>query len=219
MRLEICASNYQSAINAQEAGADRIELCKDLSVGGLTPNLELFERLLKALSIPIYVLIRPRPGDFEYSREEFENMKQHIQSFKRLGCHGVVSGVLKNKLIDLPRTQELIEWSKPLPFTFHRAFDDITNPFKGVNDLVKIGASRILTSGQELTAKDGLELLKELLKAASNRIIILPGAGISPDNAYLFKENGFQEIHASATGKGSISDIETIKAILNTINE
>ena len=220
MLLEICANSYQSAINAQEAGAHRIELCQNLSVGGITPNYELLKQVLSDLSIPVFVLIRPRSGNFVYSDEEFDMMKMDIQLSKELGCTGIVSGVLyENDTIDLDRTHELIELSKPLPFTFHRAFDKIINPFEGLEDLVNIGASRVLSSGQRSTAEHGIELLSELLKASNNKIIILPGAGILPNNASLFKRNGFQEIHASANGEESESKVVIIKAILNSVHE
>lgn len=220
MLLEICASNYQSAINAQEAGADRIELCENLATGGITPGHELVERVLKELSIPVYILIRPREGDFVFSDKEFDEMKQKIRSYKEMGCHGIVSGVLNNeKTIDLDRTKKLIDLTNPLPFTFHRAFDEIINPYEGLESLIDIGASRILTSGQASSAEEGIELLKSLLVASNNRIIILPGAGIQPDNCSLFNQKGFKEIHASATLGAEVSQNEIIKGILRKIYE
>lgn len=220
MILEVCASNYQSAINAKEAGADRIELCEDLKVGGLTPNTELIKRVINELNLPVYVLIRPRSGDFNYSKSEFISMKQSIKDCKELGCSGIVSGILNNNnAIDLERTKQLIELSKPLPFTFHRAFDEINNSFEALEQLIKLNVDRILTSGKESSAEKGLELLKSLNKITKDRIIILPGAGINPKNVYLFKEYGFKEVHASATGNSSISNIETIKSLLTIINE
>lgn len=220
MLLEICASNFQSAINAQKAGAHRIEFCQDLPNGGITPNAEILKKVLSDIELPVFVLIRPRPGDFVYSIEEFEKMKADIQGYKKLGCHGIVSGVLKtNSRIDLERTHELIELSKPLPFTFHRAFDAISNPFDGLIELINIGATRLLTSGQQASAELGVKMLKKLLEISKNNIIILPGAGIVPRNALLFKEMGFQEIHASATMDDTVSKPDIITAILKSIYE
>ena len=122
MILEICANSYQSAINAEKAGAQRIELCSEISVGGITPSLGLLKKVMHSLSIPVQVLIRPRSGDFHYSNAEFDIMKENILQCKELGCAGIVTGILhKDNTIDLKRTSELIELSKPMCFTFDRA--------------------------------------------------------------------------------------------------
>jgi len=200
MILEICAANYKSAINAQKAGAHRIELCSELAIGGITPSYGLLKKVVDSVSIPVFVLIRPRSGNFTYSDVEFEIMKENIKFCKSIGVSGVVSGVLKEDYtIDVVRTQELITLSNPLPFTFHRAFDWTPNPIEALEQLIKIGVNRVLTSGQESNAEKGFELLKRLKSMANNRIIILPGSRIKSDNAMLFKEAGFKEIHASAS--------------------
>lgn len=200
MLVEICATSVQSAVNAQQAGAERIELCSELAVGGTTPSYGLLKQIMKEISIPVFVLIRPRSGDFLYSDFEFEVMKTDIKICKELGCKGIVSGVLNEDFsIDLLRTQELIELSKPLEFTFHRAFDLTKNPLKSLEELIDLGASRILTSGQETSAEKRIDLLVQLKKLTENKLTILPGGGINPDNVNLFKENGFKEIHASAS--------------------
>lgn len=229
MKLEICANSYQSALNAQEAGAHRIELCSELSVGGITPSYGLLKQVVDTLSIPVFVLIRPRSGNFTYSDEELDIMKQDIQLCKSIGCTGIVSGVLKeDSAIDVKRTKELIELSKPLEFTFHRAFDCVENPNKTLEQLIDLGADRVLTSGQEASAEKGLNVLKALNEISNNRITILAGGGISPENAKKFKEAGFNEIHASASSKLetddslfsqplTYSDPEKIKAILDAI--
>jgi copper homeostasis protein len=241
MILEICASNYQSAINAQEAGAQRIELCSELAIGGITPSYGLIKQTVKALSIPVFVLIRPRSGNFTYTDSEFEIMKRNIQLCKDLGCSGIVSGVLnEDNTIDVKRTQELIEITKPLPFTFHRAFDWTPNPSEAIKQLITIGADRVLTSGQESSAEQGLSLLSSLKAQVEDKIIILPGGGINSDNIIHFKINGFSEAHASATTIAQInkqpkvamnsskffdetvsviSDRTKMKAILNTIKD
>ena len=229
MKLEICANSYQSAINAQEAGAHRIELCQELSVGGITPSYGLLKQVVDTLSIPVYVLIRPRSGNFVYSDSEFDIMKQDIQVCKNLGCDGIVSGILnKDNTIDIKRTKELVELSRPLQFTFHRAFDCLDNPSKALVQLIDLGIDRVLTSGLATSAKKGLNVLKQLHEQANGRITILAGGGINSDNAKLFKDVGLNEIHASASSTIksddslfsapiTFSDTEKIKAILNAI--
>ncbi|WP_296382124.1 copper homeostasis protein CutC [Winogradskyella sp.] len=229
MKLEICANSYQSVKNAQEAGAHRIELCQELSVGGITPSYGLLKQVKENLKIPIFVLIRPRAGNFVYSEDEFEIMKHDIQLCKDLCCDGIVAGVLNSdKTIDVERTKELIELSKPLPFTFHRAFDEVANPKKALNQLIDLGVERVLTSGQEVSAEKGLKLLNELNIISKNRIIILAGGGINSENANKFKTIRLIEIHASASSQleecNSLfstpliySDPRKIKAILDAI--
>lgn len=229
MFLEICSNSYQSAINAQEAGAHRIELCQQLSVGGLTPSYGLIKQVVDALSIPVFVLIRPRSGNFTYSDAEYDIMKQDIQICKNLGCVGIVSGVLKkDNSINIERTKELIELAKPLQFTFHRAFDCVENPKNSLEQLIDLGIGRVLTSGLETSAEKGLNLIKQLQEQANGRITILAGSGITALNAKLFKDVGLIEIHASASTKIesdrslfstslTYSDPEKIKAILNAI--
>ena len=231
MILEICANSYQSAMNAQKAGAHRIELCTELSVGGITPSFGLLKKVMAALTIPVHVLIRPRSGNFTYSDSEFKIMKEDIQQCKDLGCAGIVSGVLHaNNTIDIKRTKELIELSKPMSFTFHRAFDAVPKPKESLLKLINLGVDRLLTSGQKDKAEDGIELLIELKQMAKNKLIIMPGSGINQINSSLFKSAGFTEIHSSASKKISenihsyfgntpqtVSDIDTIKNILDTI--
>lgn len=229
MKLEICANSYQSAKNAQEAGAHRIELCQELSVGGITPSFGLLKKVIEELDVPVFVLIRPRSGNFVYSDDEFQIMKNDIQACKDLGCKGIVSGVLKpDNTLDEERTKILIDLAKPLSFTFHRAFDEVKNPKEALLQLIELSANRVLTSGQKATAEEGLELLKELNVLAENRITILAGGGITSKNVNLFKEAGLTEIHASASstkkeddGMFSVpitfSDPIKIKAILDAI--
>ncbi|WP_299885086.1 copper homeostasis protein CutC [uncultured Lacinutrix sp.] len=207
MILEICANSYQSAKNAQDAGAHRIELCSELAIGGITPNYGLLKQVINNLSIETFVLIRPRSGNFTYSKEEFEIMKSNIKLCKTFGCAGIVSGVLHaDNTIDIERTKQLIELSKPLPFTFHRAFDWVLDQEETLEQLIEIGVKRVLTSGQNVTAEKALEVLKTLKHKAKNRITILPGGGISVDNAVIFKKAGFNEIHASLTQLGKVNE-------------
>ncbi len=200
MIVEVCANSFQSAINAQAAGAHRIELCAELAVGGITPSFGLIKKVLGALSLPVHVLVRPRSGDFTYSKDEFEIIKEDIELCKQLGCAGIVSGVLNtHQGIDVERTQQLIALSRPLSFTFHRAFDWVPDPALALNQLMAMGANRILTSGQQRAAILGLDLLKALKHQAKGRIELLPGGGINPKNATEFKAAGFSEIHVSAS--------------------
>jgi len=196
MIVEVCANSYESAINAELGGANRIELCKDLHLDGLTPDDEIAKKTINELNIPVFILIRPREGDFNYSNEEYELMKADIVKFKEMGCKGIVSGVLNDdKTIDLERTKELVELTRPLEFTFHRAFDIVTDPFKELENLIEIGIDRVLTSGQKDKAFDGLDLLKKLNKKAGDKIKIMPGSGISNNTIKNF--DLFNEIHGS----------------------
>ena len=196
MIIEVCAESYEYALKAEKAGADRIELCKHLHLDGLTPNYKTAKKTIDNLNIPVFVLIRPREGDFNFSNEEFELMKKDIVKFKEMGCKGIVSGILNDdKTIDIERTKELVELSKPLEFTFHRAFDFVTDPIKELEKLIQLGVDRVLTSGQKDNAIEGLELLKEFKNISKNRIKIMPGSGINKSNIVNFKS--FEEIHGS----------------------
>ena len=196
MIIEVCAESYEYALKAEKAGADRIELCKDLHLDGLTPDYETAKKTIDSLNIPVFILIRPREGDFIYSNKEFELMKNDLVKFKEMGCKGIVSGVLnEDNSIDFKRTKELVELSKPLEFTFHRAFDVVNDPLNEIEKLIEIGVDRVLTSGQKNKAIEGLELLEKLKNISKNRLVIMPGGGISNTNSKRF--NSFNEIHGS----------------------
>jgi len=196
MIIEVCADSYEYAEKAEKAGADRIELCKHLHLDGLTPNYKTAKKTIDNLNIPVFVLIRPRNGDFNYTEKEFELMKADIVKFKKMGCKGIVSGILNNdNTIDIKRTNELVNLSRPLEFTFHRAFDVVTDPLKELEKLIQLGVERVLTSGQKQKAVKGIELLKELKKNAKDKIIIMPGSGINKLNIMNFRS--FNEIHGS----------------------
>ena len=196
MIIEVCAESYEYALKAEKAGADRIELCKDLHLEGLTPDYESAKRTIDTLDIPVFILIRPRGGDFIYSHEEFELMKRDILRFRKMGCKGIVSGVLNSdNSIDIKKTKELVELSRPLEFTFHRAFDKVNNPLYEIENLIGLGIDRVLTSGQKEKAIDGLVLLKQLNSISNNRIKIMPGSGINKSNIVNFVN--FEEIHGT----------------------
>ena len=200
MIFEVCASSFESAKNAQIAGAQRIELCSELGVGGITPSYGLITKVMEELSILNCVLIRPRSGDFTYSDEEFDIMLRDIKFCKELDCEGVVTGVLhKDGEIDIERTKRLMEVAGSMDFIYHRAFDCTPNPEKAIEELKKLGVKRILSSGQKKTAIEGLPLLKKLNKIADGKISIMAGGGISPESIQEIKKAGFNEIHFSAT--------------------
>ena len=198
MLVEVCANSLESAINAQKAGADRIELCSELSVGGVTPSFGLIEMVKKQLHIPVHVLIRPRSGHFTYSDMEFEVMKADIEGCKELGVDGIVSGILNaNFSLDVERTKALVELSEGLHFTFHRAFDWITNPELALRQLEEIGVSTVLTSGTCASAELGLDNLKTW--RSQTAMTIMAGGGISFKNAAMFKKAGLRALHLSGT--------------------
>lgn len=201
MKLEICVDSVESAVIAQEAGADRIELCSCLDVGGLTPSLGAITSAKSLLEIPIHVLIRPRMGDFCYSDLEFQQMLRDLRLAKDTKTEGVVFGILTpDGKVDIYRTALLLEAARPLQVTFHRAFDFCVDPFQALEDLISLGVDRILTSGQKNTAPQGAPLLKELIEKADNRVIIMPGSGINSQNLpSLIKDTGAREYHLSAS--------------------
>jgi copper homeostasis protein len=205
MIIEICANSFESAQAAQIAGANRIELCTELSVGGLTPSHGLIEKVVSELNIPTHVLIRPRSGNFTYSKEEVDVMLRDIAFCKKLGCAGIVSGflTLENK-IELEKTKQLIAASKGMEFTFHRAFDWVENPLEELQKLIDLEVNRLLSSGQKPTAIEGISLLKELQNISKGKIELMPGGGINIENALKFKEAGFKSIHFSATTKKQV---------------
>ncbi|NNE03092.1 MAG: copper homeostasis protein CutC [Eudoraea sp.] len=208
MIVEICANSLQSALYAESGGADRIELCSELGVGGLTPSYGLLKKIKEHIKIPVHVLIRPRSGDFTYSDFEFQIMKEDIALCVELGFDGIVSGVLqKNLEVDWERTEELMKAARSLKFTFHRAFDWVPAPMVTFTKLQDLGVSAVLTSGKARSATSGMSLLQELNKT-STTCIVMPGAGIRDANAASFKEAGFKAIHLSATH--FIDNLETV---------
>jgi copper homeostasis protein len=200
-KLEIIGFNIQSCVAAQNAGADRIELCDNFSEGGTTPSYAFIKAARKKLSIELYVMIRPRGGDFFYDEDEFDLMKQNITLCKETGCDGVVLGILTSAgNVDKERCQLLIDYAYPLGVTFHRAFDRAYEPFCALEDVIEIGCERILTSGQKPKATGGAELLKQLVEKAEDRIIIMPGSGVNATNlAMLAETTGAREFHSSAS--------------------
>lgn len=196
--LEISVETLETALAAQRGGADRIELCGNLNIGGVTPSVEVMRTVREQLHIPIFAIIRPRGGEFVYSETEFAEMKRSVGDAKRAGMDGVVLGILtKDRLVDIEQTRELVAIARPLPATFHRAFDDCANLQEALEDTMQTGASRILASGGAKTALEGAASLAKLVAAAGNRITIVPGSGISASNiARVVKETGAKEFHS-----------------------
>lgn len=194
---EICVDSVESAVAAQAGGADRVELCDNLMEGGTTPSFGSIEVARKLLDIKLHIIIRPRGGDFLYSDTEFEIMKRDIEAAKRLGVDGVVIGLLDREgNIDMTRTAELVEMSRPMSVTFHRAFDVCADPLRAIDQLADIGIDRILTSGQEATAVEGSELIAKLVEHASERIIIMACGNLNERNIHrVVAQTGVKELH------------------------
>ncbi len=201
--IEIATSDFLTTKSAVEGGADRIELCANLAEGGTTPSYAHIKKCREAFDITLFPIIRPRGGDFLYTKDELEIMKNDIKMCKELGCEGIVIGLLNmDGTIDMTRTSELIEIAYPLEVTFHRAFDRCKDPFVALEELIEIGCQRILTSGQKPTVSEGVDLIAELNKKADDRIIILPGSGVRKDNIKMLAEKtGCIEFHSSLRGK------------------
>ena len=204
--LEIACFNPEDAITAQKAGADRIELCEDYSVGGITPNENAITYVRKNLQIDLFVMIRPRAGNFIYTDQEFEEMKEQIPLCKKLKCDGVVFGILdeKNK-VNKRRCSELVELAKPMQCTFHRAFDETENLEQSLEDIIACGFTRVLTSGGKGSAVDNLNTLKKLIAIAGNKITIMPGGGVRSSNiSEILDETNAKEIHSAAIDKNTL---------------
>ncbi|PVY43747.1 copper homeostasis protein CutC [Pontibacter virosus] len=199
LTLEICIDSVASALAAEQGGAQRVELCDYLAGGGTTPSAGMIALVRERISIGLHVLIRPRRGDFLYSEPEFEVMKRDIQVCRELGADGVVIGMLaKEGSIDTARTQELIEVAGPLSITFHRAFDLTPDPLRALDELLQLKVDRLLTSGQQETALQGVELIRELNERAAGKLIVMPGGGVTPANVQaLVSRTGAREVHAS----------------------
>ena len=197
--LEICVESVESAIAAEGGGAHRIELCADLAGGGTTPSAGLMQCVREHARLPVHVMIRPRLGDFCYSDYELEIMRNDIQVAKQRKMEGVVLGILReNASVDVERTKMMVEYAQPLPVTFHRAFDLAKNPATALEDVIETGSARILTSGGEARATDGLAILRYLVDTAKGRILIMPCGGIDSGNiTRIVRATSAREIHTS----------------------
>lgn len=203
--IEIATNDFITTKAAVDGGADRIELCAALSEGGITPSFGMIRNCREAFTTQLFPIIRPRGGDFLYTDHEFMVMLDDVKKCKELGCDGVVIGLLDKKgNIDTERTARLIEEAYPLRITFHRAFDRCEDPFLAMEQLIKLGCERILTSGQKPNVMNGVDLVAKLVTAANGRIIIMPGSGVRKDNINeLAKKTGAIEFHSSLRSKTS----------------
>lgn len=195
--FEVCVDSVEAAMAAQEGGAQRVELCADLLEGGITPSGGTVRLARQSIEIDLNVIIRPRGGDFCYSDVEFEVMRRDIELARQAGANGVVIGILnEDGTIDEARTAELIRLAHPLSVTCHRAFDMTRDPYQALETLIELGVDRILTSGQEISVLEGLDLIADLVRKAGERIIIMPGGGITERNIKkIVEESGAKEIH------------------------
>ncbi len=195
--FEVCVDSIESALAAERGGADRIELCSDLLEGGLTPSYGTLKAARERVRIPIMAMVRPRGGDFCYSEAEFAAMRHDVRAAHETGAAGVVFGILTpDGDVDVQRTRELVDEATPRAVTFHRAFDMTRDAFAALDTLIDLGVNRVLTSGQESSVLEGLDLIARLVDRADGRIVVMPGGGITDRNvARICAAVPFAEMH------------------------
>lgn len=219
-KLEIACFNVVSAFIAKENGADRIEFCAGIKVGGTTPNFEMVQRLRKSLDIETYVMIRPRGGNFVYTTSEYAQMKSDILEAKKCNFDGFVFGILNDdNRVNIDQNKALVDLADPFPCTFHRAFDEVEDAFQSLEDIIQCGFATILTSGQAQNVTDGTQRLAELVNKANNRITIMPGGGLRSSNIEsIQKETKANWFHSSAitdeSGTAVAAEIKALKSKL-----
>lgn len=183
MELEVCVDSVASAIAAEQGGADRIELCSALSEDGITPSLGLIRTVRKHVQLAVNILLRPRGGDFVYDEDEFAVMREDLRAAKQAGCDGIVLGILTaDGCVDCVRTRRLIEEAAPLPVTFHRAIDMVTDQSRALEDVIACGATRLLSSGGKPTALEGVEQLARMHSQSNGRLQMMAGGGVRENN-------------------------------------
>jgi copper homeostasis protein len=199
MVLEICVDSVESAIAAERGGAHRVELCSDLLEGGITPSCGLIAEVRTRIRIGLFVMIRPRGGDFCYSEAELEVMRHDIEQARELGADGVILGVLDECAhVDVAPTRELVKLASPLPVTFHRAIDMTPDPCAALESVAATGAQRVLTSGGAIKVTEGLSAVAGMVRAAGERLVVMAGGGITPQTILTVAEaTGATEFHAS----------------------
>ncbi|MFZ4800201.1 MAG: copper homeostasis protein CutC [Bacteroidia bacterium] len=218
--LEIACFNIESAMIAQHAGANRIEFCAEMNVGGITPKLEDFMLLKSKIHIPIFIMIRPRGRNFIYSNDEFEQMKNDMLEFKNAGADGFVFGILtENNEVNFIQNKELVDIANPLPCTFHRAFDDTNNQMEALEILIECGFTTILTSGNAKNALEGLAVLKAVALKANHKICIMPGGGVRAHNIEILKENiSTNWFHSSAVLQNETANMDEVFMLKSKLN-
>lgn len=199
-QLEIACFGLEAVALAQENGADRIELCLDMSVGGISPSSTLVAAAREITTAELYLMVRPRGGSFVYNEEEFNEMKKSVVDFKNQNADGFVFGILnEDGTVNEKQNAELVQLANPLPCTFHRAFDAVPDPNQALGQIIKIGFSSILTSGGAANAVAGIDALENLMRVANNRIAIIPGGGVRSSNINTLLEHlGTNIFHSSA---------------------
>lgn len=214
--LECCCTDTAEAVEAMKGGAGRIELCEDLSCGGVTPSRSGIEAILKAVNIPVNVLVRARGGDFVYDEDEVNAMVESVRMCRELGVNGVVVGALREDgSIDTAAVGRLMAEADGLHVTFHRAFDECADPFEALEEIVALGCDRLLTAGHAANVNDGEATLKELNDRAGGRIVILAGSGVRPGNiARLEASTGCREFHSSSHGPDGRTSREVVAAMV-----
>lgn len=219
--IEICVEGIESALAASAGGADRVELCENLAVGGVTPSLGTIAVACRRLTIPVHVLIRPRGGDFEYSEAELEVMRHDIAAAKSQGASGVVLGLLRpDHSLDRTRLKPLIAAARPMEVTFHRAFDEVSDPFAVMEELIQLGVDRILTSGGLAQAVDSLERLSALVVRGADQIAVAAGGRIAVPDLPAFLDAGLRHIHLglAACTEGQV-DATKVRQIVQVIRQ
>ncbi|HEY2858290.1 MAG TPA: copper homeostasis protein CutC [Terracidiphilus sp.] len=206
--FELCAPSLAAAIAADRGGADRIELCTNLAVGGVTPAPNLLASVLAEVSIPVHALIRPRAGDFVFSNEEFALMQREVDEAKSLGAAGVALGILlSNGRVDVPRSRALAEFARPMHVTFHRAFDETVDLPEALEDVIQTGADTLLTSGGAGDALTGARSIARLLAQAADRIELMAGGGLRLENmSDVLRRSGVRCLHGSLTRRASTAN-------------
>lgn len=183
MIKEACIESFKEALDSEKKGASRVELCENLAVGGTTPSYGTVKICLEKLNIPVFPMIRPRGGNFTYSDEEIEIMKEDIKVFKNLGVKGVVFGILtKDNKIDIEKMKDLVTLASPMEVTFHKAIDELSNPLDYIDILIEIGVKRILTSGCEATALQGKDLINKMIEKSKNKLKIVVAGKVTKEN-------------------------------------
>lgn len=196
--FEACVGNYNEALLAAKRGANRIELCDNLMEDGTTPSYGTIKKTIETLDIPVMVIIRPRGGDFSYTKDELEIMKYDVQVCKDLGASGVVIGAIKDSMVDKDIIKELVLIAKPMKITFHMAFDEVEDKYYAIDQLIDLGIDSILTKGGNENAMLGKDSLRDLVKYANGRISIMPGKGVNMENRdFILEYTGACEVHGS----------------------
>lgn len=215
--LECCCTTLEEVLEAQKGGADRIELCERLDVGGVTPSVGLVRKVLEFCRIPVNILVRPRGGDFVFTPEEIQEMLHSIDELKEFGINGVVIGALNpDGSVDIETMRRLIAAARPLPVTFHRAFDRCSDPLTAFGQIKALGCERLLTSGHEEDALTGSPLIAELVKRSEGRIKVMAGCGVRPSNiARIEAITHAPEYHSSSHGPDGTTSAETVSELIH----